>query len=89
MRFSQAQLGTHPGHFEGILKGFCRRPKGRKCLTDSGLELVPGGGIEPSTHGFSVSDPEFHNFLEFSKLLKWLMFLVAGFCLSLPDLGSF
>jgi hypothetical protein len=26
----------------------------RKCLTDAALEVVPGGGIEPSTHGFPV-----------------------------------
>ena len=25
-----------------------------KLLTDAALEVVPGGGIEPSTHGFSV-----------------------------------
>jgi len=53
MRFSRAQLGTHSGYFEGILKGFWRRLNGRKPLSDDGLELVPGGGIEPSTHGFS------------------------------------
>ncbi len=28
-------------------------PEGRKCLTDRGLEVVPGGGIEPSPHGSS------------------------------------
>jgi len=32
--------------------------------------LVPGGGIEPSTHGFSVSSPEFHNFLKLDELLE-------------------
>jgi hypothetical protein len=54
IRFSRAQLGTHLGYFEGISGWFWRVLNARKPLTDAGLEVVPGGGIEPSTHGFSV-----------------------------------
>ena len=51
---SRAQLGTQLGYFEGIW-GWCWvELNARKVLTDALLELVPGGGIEPSTHGFSV-----------------------------------
>jgi hypothetical protein len=52
--FSRAQFGTQPGYFEGISGWFRRVLDARKPLTDAGLEVVPGGGIEPSTHGFSV-----------------------------------
>ena len=54
IRFSRAQLGTQLEHFEGFSGWFRRLLADRKPLTDAGLELVPGGGIEPSTHGFSV-----------------------------------
>jgi hypothetical protein len=74
LRFSRTQLGTHLGYFEGFLRVLGRRSNLRKSLSDEGLELVPGGGIEPSTHGFSVSAPEFHNFLEFNKLLEQWIF---------------
>jgi hypothetical protein len=51
--------------------------------------LVPGGGIEPSIHGFSVITPEFHNFLKYSNLLKTFIFLVAVYCWFSLDLGTF
>ena len=89
MSFSRTQLGTHPEYFEGFSRVLGRSLNLRKSLSDAGFELVPGGGIEPSTHGFSVSTPEFHNFLKFNKLLESLGFLVAGFCLFLLVLGSF
>ena len=80
MRFSRAQLGTHPYHFGHISGISSRRLNGRKPLSDEGLELVPGGGIEPSTHGFSGRASEFHNFLKLSNLLKWLAFHLGSFC---------
>ena len=52
--FSRTQFGTHLGYFEGISRMFGMRLDTRKSLSDADLELVPGGGIEPSTHGFSV-----------------------------------
>jgi len=52
--FSRAQFGTQLGHFEGISAWDWRLLKGRKLLTDARFEVVLGGGIEPSTHGFSV-----------------------------------
>ena len=65
MRFSRAQFGAQLGYFEGIWEVSRRDQNLRKRLWDAGLELahqtkpegrslVPGGGIEPSTHGFSV-----------------------------------
>ena len=53
LKFSRAQLGTQLGYFEGFSSWFWRMLKDRKPLTDAGLKVVPGGGIEPSTHGFS------------------------------------
>ena len=52
--FSRAQLGTQPGYFGGISDWFWRLLKDRKPLSEEGLKVVPGGGIEPSTHGFSA-----------------------------------
>jgi hypothetical protein len=54
VRFSRAQLGTQPEHFGSISCLFPRLQNVRKPLTEVGLGVVPGGGIEPSTHGFSV-----------------------------------
>ena len=54
VRFSRTQFWAQQGHFEDISGLFERRLNLRKCLTDAALEVVPGGGIEPSTHGFSV-----------------------------------
>jgi hypothetical protein len=51
--FSRTQFGTQQGYFEGISEVFGDWLNLRKCLTDAALEVVPGGGIEPSTHGFS------------------------------------
>jgi hypothetical protein len=62
------------GYFEGIRVWFWRPPNASKPLTDAGFEVVPGGGIEPSTHGFSVRNPEFHNFLKVNNLLKRFSF---------------
>jgi hypothetical protein len=53
IRFSRAQLGTQLGHFEGFSGWFWRLLNARKPLKEAGLKVVPGGGIEPSTHGFS------------------------------------
>jgi hypothetical protein len=66
IKFSRAQPGTQPECFEGISGWLWRLLKDRKPFSDAGFEVVPGGGIEPSTHGFSVRAPEFHNPLEFS-----------------------
>ena len=52
--FSRTQFGTQQGYFEGISGLSEKRLDLRNCLTDAALEVVPGGGIEPSTHGFSV-----------------------------------
>ena len=54
LSFSRAQLGTHLECFEGNLCWFWKLLNARKFLSDAGLQVVPGGGIEPSTHGFSV-----------------------------------
>ena len=54
LRFLRAQLGTQLGHFEGTSDWFFMMLKDCKPLSEAGLEVVPGGGIEPSTHGFSV-----------------------------------
>jgi len=70
VRSSRTQFGTHLGNFEVFSEVFRKQPNHRKSFSKAGLELVPGGGIEPSTHGFSVSSPEFHNFLKTIKLLK-------------------
>jgi hypothetical protein len=51
--FSRTQFGTHLGYFADISGVFPGGLNLRKCLWDAGFELVPGGGIEPSTHGFS------------------------------------
>ena len=45
---------TDHGYFEGISGILGKRLNLRKYFTDAALEVVPGGGIEPSTHGFSV-----------------------------------
>jgi len=54
LRFSRAQFGIQLGCYEGILEVSRRGQNLRKYLWDEALELVPGGGIEPSTYGFSV-----------------------------------
>ena len=51
--FSRAQFGTQLGHLEGFSGWLWMLCNARKPLTDAGFEMVPGGGIEPSTHGFS------------------------------------
>ena len=53
LRFSRAQPGTQPECFEGISGWLWRLLKDRKPLKDAEFRVVPGGGIEPSTHGFS------------------------------------
>jgi hypothetical protein len=54
LRFSRAQLGTQLGYLEAV-SGRCRRRLfARKSVTEAGLEVVPGDGIEPPTRGFSV-----------------------------------
>jgi len=53
VRLSRAQLGTQLGLFEGSSRWFRSRLSACKALTAAGFEVVPGGGIEPSTHGFS------------------------------------
>jgi hypothetical protein len=53
-RFSRAQLGTQLAYFEGISGWFWKLLNAREPLSDAALVLVPGGGIEPSTRGFSV-----------------------------------
>jgi hypothetical protein len=40
------------GRFEGISGWFWKLLYARKSLTDAGLEVVPGDGIEPPTRGF-------------------------------------
>jgi hypothetical protein len=77
--FSRAQFGTHLGYFRRIWGIFRWNLNLQKRLSDAGLEVVPGGGIEPSTHGFSGITPEFHNFFKLIKFLKQLGFSVAGF----------
>ena len=52
--FSRAQFGTQLAYFEGISGWFWKLLKDREPMSDAGIGLVPGGGIEPSTHGFSV-----------------------------------
>ena len=52
--FSRAQLGTQLGYFEGFSGWFQELLKDRKPLTGADLEVVPRGGIEPSTRGFSA-----------------------------------
>jgi len=54
MKFLRAQFWTQPMYFEGILGCFLRLLKSCKSLSDAGLEVVPGDGIEPPTRGFSV-----------------------------------
>jgi hypothetical protein len=52
--FPRTQFWAQQGHFEGISEVFGKRLNLRKCLMEAALEVVPGGGIEPSTLGFSV-----------------------------------
>jgi hypothetical protein len=54
IRFSRPQFEIQLGYFEGISDWFRRQLKDRKPLKDAGFGVVPAGGIEPSTHGFSV-----------------------------------
>jgi hypothetical protein len=53
LRFSRAQPGAQLKCFKDISGWFWRLLKDRKPLLDAGFGVVPGGGIEPSTHGFS------------------------------------
>ena len=62
LRFSRAQFGTHLGYFESISGVLWKTAKACKCLSDAGLGLVPGGGIEPSTHGFSVPVSDYRKY---------------------------
>jgi len=89
IKLSQVQPGTQLGRFEAFSSLLRNLLNARKPLKDAGLEVVPGGGIEPSTHGFSVCTPEFHNLLKFSKLLDRFGFRVASFLRFLPVLSSF
>jgi len=49
---SVASTGSTPRCLEAIPNGEPRG--GPEMLVGRGLEVVPGGGIEPSTHGFSI-----------------------------------
>jgi hypothetical protein len=63
---------------QGILQAFGGSYRDAKFaeMLDAG---VPEGGIEPSTHGFSVGTPEFHNLLKFSMLLTWFTILIPAY----------
>ena len=81
LSFSRAQLGTQLGYFEGIL-GISRRGLNlRKCLSDAALAVVPGGGIEPSTHGFSV------RLMQSSICCKYLIYQLAPVSSTLGFVG--
>ena len=80
LSFSRAQFWAQLGYFNGISERFLERVCARKSLSDAGFEVVPGGGIEPSTRGFSVRSAKTR------KSFKYLIYKGLAFS---PTLGFF
>ncbi len=83
LSFSRAQPGTQLVYLGAFSRGFRRRSDARKCLTDAGLAMVPGGGIEPSTHGFSVRSEQTSNYC------NCLIYQCVSYSLTLGIVGLF